>query len=145
MPPIGKAKARKATTRKASSSRKAATKKPAARARVSTAAHARFEQNGRAIARIKKALETTEKELGAIRGSVRTGGKDLGKDVAKLLRDARRDLEKMNKAVLRDLEQLQKGLSSPGKASRADLRDKICKLSELNQSYQDRKSKNVDH
>jgi hypothetical protein len=116
MPPTGKAKPRKTTGRKASTSRKTTAKKPAARPRVTAAARARFEQNGRAIARIKKALEVTEKELGAIRGSIQTGRKDLRKDVARLLRDARRDLEKMNKAVLRDLEQLQKDLSSPGRA-----------------------------
>ena len=116
MPPTGKAKPRKTTARKASTSRQTTAKKPAARPRVTVAARARFEQNGRAIARIKKALEVTEKELGAIRGSIRTGRRDLRKDVARLLRDARRDLEKMNKAVLRDLEQLQKDLSSHGGA-----------------------------
>ena len=116
MPPIGKAKPRKTTARKASTSRRTTAKKPAARPGVTAAARARFEQNGRAIARIKKALEITEKELGAIRGTIRTGRRDLRKDVARLLRDARRDLEKMNKAVLRDLEQLQKDLSSHGTA-----------------------------
>ena len=116
MPPTPKAKARKTTARKASTSRQTTAKKPAARPRVTAAARARFEQNGRAIARIKKALEITEKELGAIRGDIRTGRKDLRKDVARLLRDARRDLEKMNQAVLRDLEHLQKDLGSHGRA-----------------------------
>src|SRR5437764_14614379 len=83
MPPTGKAKPRKTTARKASTSRQTTAKKPAARPRVTAAARARFEQNGRAIARIKKALEVTEKELGAIRGSIRTGRKDLRKDVVR--------------------------------------------------------------
>src|ERR1039458_1427543 len=119
MPPVSKAKARKTAAPKASSTRKATAKKPAARPGVTAAARTRFEQDGRAIARIKAALEATEKELGAIRGSIRTGRKDLRKDVARLLRDARRDVEKMNKAVLHDLEQLQKDLSSTGTASAA--------------------------
>ena len=45
-----------------------------------------------------------------------TGGRDLRKDVAKLLRDARRDVERMNKAVLRDVERLQKELATAAKA-----------------------------
>jgi hypothetical protein len=63
------------------------------------------------VGRIKEALDATQTDLAAIRGSVGTGGRDLRKDVAKLLRDARRDVEKMNKAVRRDLERLQKDLT----------------------------------
>jgi hypothetical protein len=55
-------------------------------------------------------LAVAQKDLAAIRGSIGTGGNDLGKDVARLLRDARHDLEKMNKAMVHDLGRLQKDL-----------------------------------
>jgi ABC-type transporter Mla subunit MlaD len=77
------------------------------------------EQNGRALDRVKKALESTEKELGAIRGSLASGGRDLRKDATKLLKDARREVEKMNKSVARDLERLQKDLTAAAKAKPA--------------------------
>jgi hypothetical protein len=75
-------------------------------------------QNGRALDRVKKALESTEKELGAIRGSL-AGGRDLRKDATKLLKGARREVEKMNKALARDLERLQKDVTAAAKAKPA--------------------------
>jgi len=113
------------TARKSSSSRKpakpAARKraKPAARKRATSGAHARFEHNGRVIGRVKDALDRTQKEMTAIRGSIGTGGKDLRKDVSKMLRDVRRDVEKMNRTVVRDLERVQKDLSATAKPKRA--------------------------
>ena len=77
----------------------------------------RCEENGRAVVRIKEALEATQKEMTAIRGSLEAGGRDLRKDVAKLLRDARRDVEKMNTTVRRDLQRLQKDLTSTAKVN----------------------------
>jgi gas vesicle protein len=90
-------------------------RKPA-RTRATEAAHARGMQNERAITRIKGQLEMIQKEMPAIRGSVGTGGRDIRKDVSKMLREVRRDVEKMNKAVRRDLERLQKELASTAKA-----------------------------
>jgi hypothetical protein len=101
------------------STRKPATRKAArkpAPTRATTAAHARGVQNERAITRIKRQLETIQKEMTAIRGSVGTGRRDIRKDVSKMLREIRRDVEKMNKAVGRDLERLQKELASTAKA-----------------------------
>jgi hypothetical protein len=89
---------------------------PSARPRARTTALSRIQHNDRVISRAKKTLETTQKDLDAIRGSISTGGRDLRKDVAKLLRDTRRDLEKMNTSVRRDLKQLQKDLSPATKA-----------------------------
>jgi len=113
------------TARKSSSSRKSPAKpaarrraKPAARKRATSGTHARFEHNGRVIGRVKNALERTQKEMSAIRGSVGTGGKDLRKDVSKMLRDVRRDVEKMNRTVVRDLERLQKDLAATAKPKR---------------------------
>ena len=114
------------TARKSSSSRKSPAKpaarkraKPAARKRATSGAHTRFEHNGRVIGRVKDALERTQKEMTAIRGSIGTGGKDLRKDVSKMLRDVRRDVEKMNRTVVRDLERVQKDLSPTAKPKRA--------------------------
>jgi hypothetical protein len=109
----------KTATRKTSSARTSSAG-PSARPRVTEAVRARWEGNIRLISRVKETLESTQTDLAAIRGTLRSGRRDLRKDVAKLLRDARRDVEKMNKAVRRDLEQLQKDLSSAEpKADRA--------------------------
>lgn len=107
----------KTATRKAPSARKASSARASsARPRAGATALSRIEQNHRVIARVKKTLETTQKDLSAIRGSVSAGGRDLRKDVTRLLRDARRDVEKMNTAVRRDLERLQKDLATATKA-----------------------------
>jgi hypothetical protein len=118
MPPAAKRAPRKTASRKTSTSSKKATSK-SARPRASTLAHARHESNRRAIGRAKAALESTQKEITAIRGSLGSGRRDLRKDVAKLIKDARRDVEKMNRAVLADLERLQKGISAAAKPDRA--------------------------
>jgi hypothetical protein len=70
------------------------------------------------VDRVKKALDTTQKEIAAIRGTLGTGRKDLRKDAAKLLREAGREVEKMNKAVLGDLERLQKELTGAAKGAK---------------------------
>ena len=123
MPTSQKKPARKPAPKKASTRAPSARRAPSAgRAssagrtrsagtRTHAAALSRVRHNDRVIARAKKALDTTQKDMGAIRGSVSAGGRDLSKDVIKLLRDTRRDIEKMNTAVRRDLKQLQKDLS----------------------------------
>ena len=90
--------------------------KPSVRARTTQSARVRLENNDRAIGRITKSLEASQKDLAAIGGSLGTGASDLRKDVAKLLRDARRDLTKMSKTVRRDLERLQKDVGAASKA-----------------------------
>ncbi len=98
------------------------TKKPPARSSVRPRAigttRARLEKNDHAIGRIAESLETAQKDLATIGGSVGTGASDLRKDVAKLLRDARRDITKMSKTVRRDVERLQKDLSPSHRAKR---------------------------
>jgi hypothetical protein len=109
------------------STRKPAARKTArkpARTRATEAAHARGVQNERAITRIKGQLEMIQKEMPAIRGTVGTGGRDIRKDVSKMLREVRRDVEKMNKAVRRDLERLQKDLASTTNARPSGARRK---------------------
>ena len=82
--------------------------RPAARPRTTAAARARYAKNDRAIGRLTKSLDTAQKDLAAIGGSVSTGAGDLRKDVAKRLRDARKDVTKMGNTLRRDLERLQK-------------------------------------
>jgi hypothetical protein len=109
------------------STRKPATSKPArkrGRTPATEAAHARGVRNERAITRIKGQLEMVQKEMTAVRGSMGTGGRDIRKDVSKMLREVRRDVEKMNKAVRRDLERLQKELGSTAKARSGGARRK---------------------
>jgi hypothetical protein len=122
MPPAQKSAARKTSTarkkapaRKASAARKSSAERSAS-PRATAAKRALCEENSRAVVRIKKALETTQREMTAVRGSLEAGGRDLRKDVTKLLRDARRDVEKMNTTVRRDLQRLQKDLTSTSKA-----------------------------
>jgi ABC-type transporter Mla subunit MlaD len=90
--------------------------KPPVRPRATQSARALFEKNDRAIDRITKSLEASQKDLAAIGGSLGTGASDLRKDVARLLRDARRDLTKMRNTVRRDVERLQKDVSAASKA-----------------------------
>ena len=112
MPTNNKTTARTSRSARKAPSARASSGRPRARA----TALSRIQQNDRVIARVKRALEASQKDLSAIRGSVSAGGRDLRKDVTKLLRDARRDVEKMNTAVRRDLERLQKDLSAATKA-----------------------------
>jgi hypothetical protein len=89
------------------STQKSKARRPA-RPRANATARARFEKNHRAIGRVAKSLDSAQKDLAAIGGSVGTGASDLRKDVAKRLRDARKDLTKMGNTLRRDLERLQK-------------------------------------
>jgi hypothetical protein len=82
--------------------------RPAARPRASAASRARYEKNHRAVGRLAKSLDTAQKDLSSIGGSVSTGASDLRKDVAKRLREARKDVTKMSNTLRRDLERLQK-------------------------------------
>ena len=98
-----------------------AIKKTAGRskARPRASQKARFERADRAIGRVAKSLETAQKDLAAIGGSLGTGAGDVRKDVARLLRDASRDVSKMSKAVRRDLERLQKDVAKASKPKKA--------------------------
>ena len=78
---------------------------------------ARVARNGRAIERVKKALENSEKEMAAVRGSL--AGGNVRKEATKLLKGARREVEKMNKALARDLDRLQKDVTSAAKGKPA--------------------------
>ena len=117
MPATKKSGARKATTGKATSRRSPAAKATGRGGRTS-AARTRHESNRRAIDRVKKALDATQKEIGAIRGTLGAGRKDLRKEVAKRLREARRDVDKMNKAVVGELERIQKELAGAAKGAK---------------------------
>lgn len=108
--------ARKAATAARTSTPRKTAAKAAGKSSAGQAARARCEQNSHAVARIKEALEATQREMTAMRGSLEVGGKDLRKEVAKRLRDARRDVEKMNTTVRRDLQRLQKDISGAAKA-----------------------------
>jgi ABC-type transporter Mla subunit MlaD len=105
------------------------TKKPSAR----RSARLRATQTDLAIGRIAKSLETAQKDLAAIGGSLGTGASAVRKDVAKLLRDASRDVTKMSRAVRRDLERLQKDVTTaskrkPARATAKSSRSKASKV-----------------
>lgn len=95
--------------------------KRASRPRTNVAARGQAEDSVQRLDRVTKALESAQKDLGSIGGSLGTGARDLRSDVMKLLRDARRDLAKMRRAIERDVRRLQKDLteaSSPTPVAR---------------------------
>jgi ABC-type transporter Mla subunit MlaD len=86
-----------------------ATKKTAVQAELA-------EDDARRLERVSALLETAQKDLGAVGGSLGTGVHDLRRDVTRLLRDARRDLLKMRRALQRDLERLHRDLTAAATA-----------------------------
>ncbi len=70
-------------------------------------AHATAKETDRLIHRIEKSLEVAQADLAKLGGSLGTGVGDLRRNLARLLRDARRDATKMSKATRKDLERLQ--------------------------------------
>lgn len=77
----------------------------------------RYEQNGRALNRVTKSLETAQSELSALGGSMSSGASDLRRDLSRLLRDARREAGKLSTTIKRDLERIQKDLASTASKS----------------------------
>jgi len=69
--------------------------------------------------RLNASLEAAQKALADLGGTLGRGGRDLLKDVQKLVRDARRDTARLNKTLLADLGQLQKTVTGRGARSRA--------------------------
>lgn len=85
--------------------------KSASRSRATVARRAQAEDSVQRLERVTNALESAQKDLSSIGGSLGTGVRDLRRDVTKLLKDARRDLAKMRRAIERDLDRLQKDLT----------------------------------
>src|SRR5438477_10377652 len=100
--------AKKASTKKARSASKAR-----ASSRTSDRARKRVEETDRVVRRINKSLDSALAELGKVGGSVG----DVRRDLAKLLRDARRSAAKMSNATRKDLERLQKDVTAAAKGS----------------------------
>ena len=57
-------------------------------------------------------LVAAQKDLTAIGGALGTGVRDLGRDVNRLVHDARRDLDKMRRSMQGELHRLQKDLTT---------------------------------
>jgi hypothetical protein len=96
--------------------RKASTKKTRPAKRPADRVRARFEENDRVIRRITDSLDVAMKDLPKIGGNVGAGVGDLRKDLAKLLRDARRHATKMSSATRKDLERMQKDMLAAAKS-----------------------------
>jgi hypothetical protein len=99
--------------------RKASTKKTRPASRPADRLRARHKENDRVIRRITDSLDVAMKDLPKIAGNVGAGVGDLRKDLAKLLRDARRHATKMSSATRKELERLQKDMASAAKSSPA--------------------------
>jgi hypothetical protein len=83
--------------------------------RVAEKARARWEENDRVIRRISDSLDVAQSDLSKLGGSVGAGAGDLRRDLAKLLRDARRHATRMGKATGKDLERLQRDMLAAAK------------------------------
>jgi hypothetical protein len=69
--------------------------------------------------RLNASLEAAQKAHTDLSGNLGRGGRDLLKDVQKLVRDARRDTGRLNKTLLTDPDQLQKTVTGRGSRPRA--------------------------
>jgi hypothetical protein len=83
--------------------------------RVAEKARARWEENDRVIRRISDSLDVAQADLTKLGGSLGAGAGDLRRDLARLLRDARRHAASMGKATGRDLERLQRDIVAAAK------------------------------
>jgi hypothetical protein len=83
--------------------------------RVAEKARARWEENDRVIRRISDSLDVAQADLTKLGGSVGAGAGDLRRDLARLLRDARRHAARMGKATGKDLEKLQRDMVAAAK------------------------------
>jgi hypothetical protein len=61
--------------------------------------------------RLNESLDAAQKALGDLQGDLGRGGRDIVKNVSRLLRDARRDTAKLNRALVKDLGQLGRALT----------------------------------
>jgi hypothetical protein len=98
-----------------------ATTQTKATRRKSTRAHtsSRTSTAAASLDRLNASLEAAQKALTDLGGNLGRGGRDLLKDVQKLVRDARRDTGRLNKTLLADLGQLQKTVTGRGGKPRA--------------------------
>jgi hypothetical protein len=83
--------------------------------RVAEKARARWEENDRVIRRISDSLDVAQADLTKLGGSLGAGAGDLRRDLARLLRDARRHAASMGKATGKDLERLQRDIVAAAK------------------------------
>jgi len=84
-------------------------------AKLAEKARARWEENDRVIRRISDSLDVAQADLTKLGGSVGAGAGDLRRDLARLLRDARRHAARMGKATGKDLERLQRDMVAAAK------------------------------
>jgi ABC-type transporter Mla subunit MlaD len=90
------------------------TRRRSARARAS-----RKSTGAASLDRLNASLEAAQKALTDLGDNLGRGGRDLLKDVQKMVRDARRDTLRLNKSLLTDLDQLQKAVTGRGGRSQA--------------------------
>jgi hypothetical protein len=83
--------------------------------RVAEKARAHWEENDRVIRRISDSLDVAQADLTKLGGSLGAGAGDLRRDLARLLRDARRHAASMGKATGKDLERLQRDIVAAAK------------------------------
>ena len=69
-----------------------------------------------AMKRTKDSLNATEKAARALRNDVSVGGRDLQRNLERVITSTRKDLTKLEQAVRKDVSQFQKALTSPQSA-----------------------------
>jgi hypothetical protein len=85
-------------------------KKSPARSRTTRARGSQKKGGHAAINRLNTSLDSANKAIGDLRGDLGRGGRDLVKNVEKLIKDARKEGEKLNKSLRAELDQLQERL-----------------------------------
>ncbi|MGA9856833.1 MAG: hypothetical protein WBQ18_03165 [Solirubrobacteraceae bacterium] len=79
--------------------------------KAAEAEQAKAENDARIIDHVSQALDAAQDDLASIGGTLGAGARDLGKDVQRLLHEARRDVKKMRRALQGDLQRLQRDLT----------------------------------
>jgi Skp family chaperone for outer membrane proteins len=79
--------------------------------KAAEAERAKAENDARIIDHVSQALDAAQDDLASIGSTLGAGARDLGKDVQRLLQEARRDVKKMRGALQGDLQQLQRDLT----------------------------------
>jgi hypothetical protein len=89
-----------------------------------TRASSRKSTGAASLDRLNASLEAAQKALTDLGDNLGRGGRDLLKDVQKMVRDARRDTLRLNKSLLADLDQLQKAVTGRGGRSQASQKNR---------------------
>ena len=113
----------------------ATTRKSPARSRTTRARSTQRKGGHPALNRLNTSLDSANKAIGDLRGDLGRGGRDLVKNVEKLIKDARKEGDKLNKSLRTELDQLQERLRpGSGRARKSTGRSRTAAASRAKRS-----------